>query len=237
MKVNIVNNTSYKKIGIVCNGNEYFLEKDKTVTIDDASENIELKVKIYDRHRVLFNFLYLLIDGFFDSENFVYDLQSDAVYELFLKNGNATVFLKDLDSRDCENNIIYNSVYLYSDDIVIKNINFDLANTAKVKCKYWFVFFTLWLPAVIFALFCIASKDSLSVFLGAVALLLFAFFALKKNKRYKAIFNKGRASAFLYSKDDEFRQNNNEEAPYEPEGVIEKGVFRALDSILKTKDK
>ena len=29
----------------------------------------------------MFNFLYLLIDGFFDSENFVFDLYSDADHE------------------------------------------------------------------------------------------------------------------------------------------------------------
>lgn len=237
MKFNIVNNTSYKKIGIVCNGKEYFPEKNKALVIDAFSENIELKVRIYDRHRVLFNFLYFLLDGFFDSENFVFDLYADAEFDLLLKSENQTVHLKNLNSRDDDNNIIYNSVYLYSDDIVIKNITFELSDTVKVRHKYWIVFLVLWLPAVIFAFFCLPAEETLSVFIGAVILLLFIFFTLRKNKRYKAVFNKDRASAFLYTKDDEFRQNDNEEAPYEPRGVIEKGLFKVLDKIFKTKDK
>ena len=149
MQLNIVNESSYKNLKIICNGKTYSLNKDNTITSLDIDNNTNVEIQVFEKNRVLLNLLFALVDGFVDGESVINSLVCDLSFDICETDDLQTLIIKDLEYRDDKNGYIYESVYI--ENINVSNLVYRLTNTAKTRKKalFYYVFIVSWLPVIL----------------------------------------------------------------------------------------
>ena len=82
MQLNIVNESSYKNLNIICNGKTFSLNKDNTITSLDIDNNTNVEIQVFEKNRVLLNLLFALVDGFVDGESVINSLVCDLSFDI-----------------------------------------------------------------------------------------------------------------------------------------------------------
>lgn len=239
MIVKLFNNTSYKKIKVLCDGKEYFIRQNEFATVD-VRERFNLKIFTGDKNHLYYNFFDLLVDGWTDDEGIINDIHYDAEFDLEAdgSEGTKTISVDDLEARDDHRQFIYNSVYLNSENVKVLNTRYLPTDTKKQKRRslFYLVCLSSFLWALIPALVGIILSGSIWLLL-VIAFLFFAFTipSFKKASRLKWHFSDKHIIASLKEKEMEYRSNGGKPIPPEPNGVIEKGLQKILDKIFKRK--
>ena len=60
MQLNIVNESSYKNLKIICNGKTFSLNKENAITSLDIDNNTNVEIQVFEKNRVLLNLLFAL---------------------------------------------------------------------------------------------------------------------------------------------------------------------------------
>lgn len=237
MLVNLLNNTEYKKIKVLCEGKEYYIAQNETVLVD-VGERFSLKVFTEEKNRAMFNWFLLLIDGFVDENNIVNTVYYDAEFyvEADYTEGSEVVSIETLEARNDEEWMIYYSTYLHSENIKVVKTEYLPTNTSKQqrRSKAYLIFIAslLWvaIPVIIGV---ILSEAWWSILAIAFLLIFFTIPSLKKVGRLKRYFSEGYIIDLLREKECEYRANNGKPVPPEPNGIIEKSLHKILDKIFK----
>lgn len=235
MQLNIVNESSYKKLNIVCNGETFSLTEDNTITIFNVDNNTKIEIQVLEKNRVLLNLLFALVDGFIDGESVVNSLVCDVSFNVCETDDLQTLIIKDLEHRDDKNGYIYESVFI--DNSNINNLSYHLTNTDKVQNRalFYYVFVVSWLPIIIVLLgYYFLAKGNVSAILASVLILLvFAIPSWKKASRVKKYYNNEIANEKLNTEYNKIITNNNK--PDMPKDMIGKATYKALDFLFKKK--
>ena len=133
MQLNIVNESSYKNLKIICNGKTFSLNKENAITSLDIDNNTNVEIQVFEKNRVLLNLLFALVDGFVDGESVINSLVCDLSFDICETDDLQTLIIKDLEYRDDKNGYIYESVYI--ENINVSNLVYRLTNTAKTRKK------------------------------------------------------------------------------------------------------
>lgn len=134
--VNLLNNTQHKKIRVVCGNREFVIKQNETVTVD-VSQRFNLKVFIEEKNHVIFNFLDLLLDGFFNNESIINVVHCNTDFTLETDDSEAvkTISLDTLEARNDLNQFVYFSIYPKSEDVKVLNTEYLPTDTRKQKRK------------------------------------------------------------------------------------------------------
>ena len=239
MLVNLLNNTSYKKIKVLCGGKEYFIRQNETVTVD-IRERFNMKIFTGEKNHLYYNFFDLLVDGWTDDEGIINDINYDAEFEIEAYGSDEVkgISVDNLEARDDHRQFIYNSVYLNSEKVKVLNTKYLPTDTKKQKRRsvFYLICLSSFLWALIPALVGIILNGSIWLLL-VIAFLFFAFTvpSFKKAGRLKWHFSEEHIIASLKEKEMEYRSNGGKPVPPEPSGVIEKGLHKIFDKLFKRK--
>lgn len=237
MLINLLNNTEYKKIKVVCGEKEYFIAQKETVQVDTA-ESSKLKVFTGEKNRTMFNWFFLLIDHFVDENNIVNTVYYDAEFDVAADGteGVKSVSIDTLEVRNDNDFMFYYSTYLNSENIKVSKVEYLPTDTRKLqkKSRFYLVFIASLLWVVIpFVLGTIYYETWWTFFVIAFLLIFFTVPSLKKVGRLKRYFAEGYIIDLLREKEAEYRANNGKPVLPEPNGFIEKTLHRILDKIFK----
>lgn len=235
MQLNIVNESSYKKLNIVCNGETFSLTEDNTITIFNVDNNTKIEIQVLEKNRVLLNLLFALVDGFIDGESVLNSLVCDVSFNVCETDDLQTLIIKDLEHRDDKNGYIYESVFI--DNSNINNLSYHLTNTDKVRNRalFYYVFVVSWLPIILVLLgyYFLAKGNVLAILASVLILLVFAIPSWKKASRVKKYYSNEIANEKLNTEYNKIITNNNK--PDMPKDMIGKATYKALDFLFKKK--
>lgn len=239
MNINIKNNTFYKQIAIVYNNREYILNKGDILPLCCDTNRIHILVYILDKNRVLFNWLYALIDGFINDESVVNVINCNAEFELYFTvlNHCETICIESLETRD-GNQCIYDSIYLKNARMAVQKSRYFLTETKTQKNKSLFyqVFITSYLPILVLLLaYFLCTGNVFAAIAGTLILLVFSIPSWRKASKIKKYYSSENAQVFLSMEEIKQRQNNDKPVQEVPQDVIGKAVYNALDKILGKK--
>lgn len=239
MIVNLLNNTEYKKIKVLCEGKEYFIAQNETVTVD-VCERFNLKIFTREKNHLYFNIFGLLVDGFTDEEGIINSINYDAEFKLEADGaeGMKTISVDSLEARDDYRQFIYNSIYLNSEDVRVLSTEYFPTDTKKQKRRSMFYLICLssWLWLEIPLLVGAIVADSILALLAVMFFFIIGTIpSFKKASRLKWLFSEEHIIASLKEKENEYRAHGGKPAPIESNGLIEKTVHNFLDKIFKGK--
>lgn len=235
MQLNIVNESSYKNLNIICNGNTFSLNKENTITSLDIYDNTNVEIQVLEKNRILLNLLFAIIDGFVDGESVINSLVCDVSFDISESDDLQTIVIKDLEHRDDKNGYIYESVYVENNNI--NNLVYHLTNTDKVRKKalFYYVFIVSWLPFVLALLgyYFLMKGNVLAILASILILLVFAIPSWKKALLVKKYYSNEFANEKLNAEYSKIKTKNNK--PDFPEDMIGKATYKALDFLFKKK--
>lgn len=236
MNINFQNNTYYKQLMLVCDGEKYILNKNETLHIVTDSNQFNLKVFVSDKNRVILNWLFILLDGFIDGDSVVNALQCNTEFEVNFPDYCVceTIVIRGLDVRDTEQ-CIYNGVYLYNNSMIMTRCGDTIKEWKKHKRKamFYHIVVTSALPVVLLTLGLFFARGDVWAFV--VAILNLAVFSIPswiRASRLKRFYSDENAHALLSFKEMELIQNNGNPVIHEPTDFIGKTVFRVLDKFF-----
>lgn len=240
MNLRIVNETSYKKIRIICDNKITLLKKNEVATFNYDSDRTRIQIDVLDKNRTFF-FILALFDiwiwDFITTDSAVFSLNCSISFDVICGESTETLVLKNFDYTEKVTHCDFNSVYVKNNNSTISNIKFFSENIKKLRNKtlnnlFWFV---SGIPVVILA-FCLLYKypeyDFLLLFPSFIIPLCTIPSVVKSVKIWKFCKNEY-INMFLSQKEAILRQNNGEKPPYVPTGVVEKRVYNFLNKIFK----
>ena len=235
MQLNIVNESSYKNLNIICNGNTFSLNKENTITSLDIYDNANVEIQVLEKNRILLNLLFALVDGFVDGESVINSLVCDVSFDINESDDLQTIVIKDLEHRDDKNGYIYESVYIENNNI--NNLVYRLTNTDKARKKalFYYVFIVSWLPFILALLgyYFLVKGNVLAILASILILLVFAIPSWKKASRVKKYYSNEFANKKLNAEYNKIITKNNKADM--PKDVIGKATYKALDLFFKKK--
>lgn len=235
MKINIVNESSYESLNLICNGKTFSLNKDNTITNLDIDDNTRIEIQVLEKNRVLLNLLFAIVDGFVDGESVVNSLVCDVSFNICETDDLQTVIIKDLEHRDDKNGYIYESVFIENNNV--NNLFYSLTNTVKARKKalFYYVFIVSWLPFIsaLLGYYFLAKGNVLAILASILILFVFAIPSWKKASRMKKYYSTEFANEILNA---EYRKIiANDTKTDEPKDIIGKATYKALDLLFKKK--
>lgn len=238
MNVNINNQTSYKQIIIVHNNKEYYLKSGETACVSIEDNYSKIKVYVLEKNKVLFNWLFALVDGFVSEESVVNSLVCNLTFDIVSYQTDTLITLKDLQYRDDNNGYIYNSVYADCNNNTIANLSYELTDTQAVRKKslFYYIGIVSWMPVLIVLLILTILFEELGcIFAGALLFFVFSVPSFKKAYKTKKFYSTEYANEVLLSQFDKQKANYGNPVIPEPKGFIEKTIHKILDFIFKKK--
>lgn len=237
MLVELLNNTEYKKIKVLCDGREVFITQNETVTIN-VCERFNLKVFTEEKNRTMLNWLFLLIDGFVDENSIVNIVYCDAEFDIVASDTENVkkISFETLEKRNDSELILLYSVYLNSENVEVLGTRYIPTNTDKQQRKSRrYLLFLASLSWAIIPLFInmIYHGNWWNVFAIAFLLIFFTIPSLKKLRYLKGSFSDEHIIASLKNKEAAYRMNGGKPVHVAPSGFIEKTVYKILDKIFK----
>ena len=237
MQLNIVNESSYKNLNIICNGNTYSLNKENTITNLDIYNNTNVEIQVLEKNRILLNLLFALVDGFVDGESVINSLVCDVSFDISESDDLQTIVIKDLEHRDDKNGYIYESVYIENNNI--NNLVYRLTNADKARKKalFYYVFIVSWLPFILALLgyYFLVKGNVLAILASILILLVFAIPSWKKASRVKKYYSNEFANEKLNAEYNKIITKNNKTDM--PKDVIGRATYKVLDLLFKKKKK
>lgn len=235
MQLNIVNESSYKNLNIICNGKTVSLNKDNTITSLDINNGANVEIQVLEKNRVLLNLLFALVDGFVDGESVINSLVCDVSFDICETDDLQTLTIKDLEHRDDKNGYIYESVYIENNNS--NNFVYRLTNTDKARKKalFYYVFIVSWLPFILALLgyYFLVKGNVLAILAGILILFVFAIPSWKKASRVKKYYSNEFVNEKLNAEYNKIITKNNK--PDMPKDMIGKATYKALDLLFKKK--
>ena len=235
MQLNIVNESSYKNLNIICNGNTFSLNKENTITNLDIYNNTNVEIQVLEKNRILLNLLFALVDGFVDGESVINSLVCDVSFDISESDDLQTIVIKDLEHRDDKNGYIYESVYIENDNI--NNLVYRLTNTDKARKKalFYYVFIVSWLPFILALLgyYFLVKGNVLAILASILILLVFAIPSWKKASRVKKYYSNEFANEKLNAEYNKIISKNNKTDM--PKDVIGRATYKVLDLLFQKK--
>ena len=235
MNINVINQTSYKQIGIVYDNNKIILERNESILIDVSSDELKVEVLMFEKNKVLLNLFFAFIDGFIDGESVINSLYCNAMFKVSVQQTSTTIVLKDLEYRDDKNGYIYESVYIDSDDI--KSIAYSLTNTDKTRkkalCSY--VFLTSWLAVIIILLgyYLLFKGNILAIIASVIIFLVFTVPSWRKAMNTKVFYSSKYANEALLNQVHKEKEHLTNDIKDVPNDIFGKTIYKALDYFLK----
>lgn len=237
MQLNIVNESSYKNLNIICNGNTFPLNNVNIITSLDIDNNTNVEIQVLEKNRILLNLLFALVDGFVDGESVINSLVCDVSFDISESDDLQTIVIKDLEHRDDKNGYIYESVYIENDNI--NNLVYRLTNTDKARKKalFYYVFIVSWLPFILALLgyYFLVKGNVLAILASILILLVFAIPSWKKASRVKKYYSNEFANEKLNAEYNKIITKNNKTDM--PKDVIGRATYKVLDLLFKKKKK
>ena len=235
MQLNIVNESSYKNLNIICNGNTFSLNKENTITSLDIYNNTNVEIQVLEKNRILLNLLFALVDGFVDGESVINSLVCDVSFDISESDDLQTIVIKDLEYRDDKNGYIYESVYIENNNI--NNLVYRLTNADKARKKalFYYVFIVSWLPFILALLgyYFLVKGNVLAILASILILLVFAIPSWKKASRVKKYYSNEFANEKLNAEYNKIITKNNKTDM--PKDVIGRATYKVLDLLFKKK--
>ena len=235
MQLNIVNESSYKNLNIICNGNTFPLNKVNIITSLDIDNNTNVEIQVLEKNRILLNLLFALVDGFVDGESVINSLVCDVSFDISESDDLQTIVIKDLEHRDDKNGYIYESVYIENDNI--NNLVYRLTNTDKARKKalFYYVFIVSWLPFILALLgyYFLVKGNVLAILASILILLVFAIPSWKKASRVKKYYSNEFANEKLNAEYNKIISKNNKTDM--PKDVIGRATYKVLDLLFQKK--
>ena len=235
MQLNIVNESSYKNLNIICNGNTFSLNKENTITNLDIYNNTNVEIQVLEKNRILLNLLFALVDGFVDGESVINSLVCDVSFDISESDDLQTIVIKDLEYRDDKNGYIYESVYIENNNI--NNLVYRLTNADKARKKalFYYVFIVSWLPFILALLgyYFLVKGNVLAILASILILLVFAIPSWKKASRVKKYYSNEFANEKLNAEYNKIISKNNKTDM--PKDVIGRATYKVLDLLFKKK--
>lgn len=244
MLINILNNTSFSLIKVVCGGKELSLKRGESGKAEIADRRIRFDVFICDKNQVLINILFAAIDGILSEDHIINMIKCNASFELYLPYDNSTVVLSELEARKKENDYIYQSVYPSGDSGSVESVSFFKTDTKKQekKCKFYYGFITSWIfPIAVGLALLLFSGNTVGIVFGVIVsilwLLAFSIPSWKKASRVKKFYSDESANKYLNERIAEINRMGSPDAVAPPDDFIGRQVYKALDKIFGKKSK
>lgn len=235
MYLNIINNSSYKTLNIICNGNSFLLKKDDIISNLNTDDNCHIEIQISENNKVLLNLLFALIDGFVDGESVINSLVCNVSFDINTIEDSQTIVIKDIEHRDDKNGYIYESVY--PENSSLKNITYSLTNTDKARKKalFYYIFVVSWLPVLIAlsGYYFLVKGNVLAILAALLILLVFTIPSWKKANKMKKYYSSEYANKML-NKEYEIITSDIK-TTNEPTYIIGKATYKVLDFLFKNK--
>lgn len=235
MNIKIINESSYQKLNVVCNGETFPLSKANATTILNVDNNTKIEIQVLEKNKVLLNLLFALVDGFVDGESVVNSLVCNVSFNVFETDDSQTLIIKDLEHRDDKNGYIYESVFI--DNSNINNLSYHLINTDKVRNKalFYYIFVVSWLPVILILLgyYFLAKGNVLAILASILILLVFAIPSWKKASRVKKYYSNEFANEKLNAEYNKIITKNNKTDM--PKDMLGRATYKALELLFKNK--
>lgn len=237
MTLFLKNDTCFPQINIIYKDASYLLKKDEIIELFVDSLKIELYVLVPEENTVTFNWLFALIDGFVSEENVICCFNCNLKVALCLTENTSEVVFKNIEARDDKNGYIYNSLFVLPRELNVNIMKYQLINTERSRRKalFYLIFLTSLLPFLIVLLIKFLSSGNVYAIIAfLVILILFSIPNWRKANRTKLYFNDVKATEMLVNEYKRL-ELNNWNTNIEPEGSIDKAMFKILDFIFGKK--
>lgn len=239
MKVTFKNNSGFKTIRLVINDAERTVNRDETVWFD-VEKDFHLMVYVPNENRVIISWILIILFNylgeFFGTSGVLNFLTCNAEYDVQIIDENDSVDivfcqLEAHDTEQCE----YESVYLKSDNLMIKKTNYLLNSTGKLihKSRFYQSIIASWILVLIPAFVCyFAFNDLLGFLVVAVCILIvFTIPAFKRLSNITRFYNAKNADYILKKQEKVYRKNNDAPIVEEPKGLLEK-LFNKISNFF-----
>lgn len=234
MNITIINESSYKNLNIVLNGKVFSLNRNNMSCNLDVDDNTKIEIQVLEKNRVLLNLLFALVDGFIDGESVINSLVCDVSFNVYTDKSQ-TLIIKDLECRDDKNGYIYESVYIENN--TISNLFYRLTDTNKARKKalFYYIFIVSWLPLItaLSGYYILVARDISTLLISLLLLFVFAIPSWKKASKVNKYYSNEYANEML--KAEHKRVITNTDKHDEPNSVIKKTTYKALDFLFKRK--
>lgn len=173
MTIKVHNNTKFKKLYILCEGNEYKLSGVQYVEIETQNSTAKVLIDVRDENKVYLDIIDMFF-GIFIPEHSICKINCSYAFDLVSNYDHCDITINDLNSV-CDNNIVFRSASVEVEDSAKRNIDYILSNIESVKKKHTLlqVFVLSAFPLILIAAIMCIVDFSLSTF----ALLLFCLLA------------------------------------------------------------
>lgn len=233
MIINITNNSGYKNIYLCYDGITYNLSDNHIVDIETNKTNMaRLLIDIRDKNNVYPNLIDLFF-GIFNPENSICKIKCSYVCEIESTNERCSLIVNDLAS-DNDNGIIYESVFIDSENANIKTIDYKLSDIESTKKRHNFLqlFVLSSLPlTLLLIILCIINFSWSLISIILLDVLLLVFPAIRKIKRFNEVCTDVNARNILLN--SELKQRNNISKLDKEEKITERVLFKLFDKIFK----
>lgn len=233
MKINIINNSSYKHAYLFYDGKSYNLSDNHIFDVEtNKIDTARFLIDIRDKNNVYPNLVDLFF-GILDPENPICKIKCSYVFDVESTLEYCSIIINDLISSN-DNGIIYESVFIYSENANIKTIDYKLGDVESTKKRYIFLqlFVLSSLPLTLFLIIlCIINFSWGLISIVLLDILLLVFPAIKKIKQFNETCTDINARNILLN--SELKQKNDISQLCKEETKTEKFLFKLFDKIFK----
>ncbi len=233
MKIEVINNSSYKQIRLQCEGKSYNLLDNCVFQIEPlVKESLRISIDICEKNNVYPNFIDLFF-GVVNPENSICRLKCSYVCDIIPKSDNFSIIINDLISSHKEN-VIYESVFIDSENAIIQTIDYKLSNVESTKKRHAFlqIFIMSSLPLTLFlVVLCIINFSWGLLAIIILDVLWLVIPGIRKIKYFDKLCTNENARDVLL--DIEFKQRNGMLYLLENETKTDKILFKIFDKIFK----
>lgn len=238
MFVNILNDTAFSSIKVVCDGKEFFLKRGGSAKTEIADNKTRLDVFVCDKSRVYINILFAAIDGVLTTDHVTNEINCSASFELYISCDNTTVVLSKLLARKKENDYIYQSVYPSGSFVFVDSASYSKTDTKKQekKCKFYYGFITSWiLLDVVLLILGLCFTEISMIGLSILGILFVGIPSWKKAARVKKFYSNESANKYLHERIAEINRLGSPDAVDPPDDFGGRKVYKGFDKIFGKK--
>lgn len=227
MNLEVLNNTSYENINVVCNGKSAVLQVGEVERFV-VENKFQLEICVIEKNMVILNLFDAFLDGFISSESVINSINCNAKFNLEISSTSdvETIIVEDMEARDDIEHCLYNSIFLKNQNLSIVDSIYYLKDAEKEKRKSYFYQSVIcsWTPVLLFCLImAVLLEDIIILVPFFVILFIFSIPSWKKTAKIKT----------YYSNDNAHKQLKKEETV-----LIEKERYpESIESPESTKNK
>lgn len=188
MKLEIINNSTYESIMLICDNKEYRLGNQQKFSDITTNAKSHIKIIILDENSFKFSLPSILTNSFTHKDSWCY-IKCNVEFDIETENEICKIEINNA-RVEYKKRYIFESFRIDEQDAIITNIIYSQTDTTYVIKKHnrFNLLLTSFLPIILIDfVLCVVDQDILFLFAGLIGFLFFSIPSFADIKRFKKI--------------------------------------------------